>query len=160
MLISTRNWANISITIKQYTQTLERTIIIQDRTKKNKKKIKLMMVLGKKSSVVDGVRANYDHYLSHFIRNQYKQEIQVDNIRREYQRIRIEQYKKEQFLKQQQKKEEQKEQLKVRFSLSQIFQQPKTVRIKHSEETYFVLVKDDTTKISLRLIGDQVFLNQ
>ena len=31
-----------------------------------------MMVLGKKSSVVDGVRANYDHYLSHFIRNQYK----------------------------------------------------------------------------------------
>lgn len=40
-------------------------MVITDRTKKNKKKLKLMLIDRNRASVFDGVRANYEHFGAH-----------------------------------------------------------------------------------------------
>ena len=40
--------------------------MIADRTKKNKKKVKLMLIDRNRASIFDGVRANFDHFYGHY----------------------------------------------------------------------------------------------
>ncbi|CAD8208167.1 unnamed protein product [Paramecium octaurelia] len=124
--------------------TNDRTLFIQDRTKKNKKKVKLMLVDRNRASVFDGVRADYDHFQSHYQKQQTKIEQCIDLQKREIQKFKQDQAKKELALRMQQRKEEEKKLLKIRLKLNHP-QEPKiikTVKIKYSDDLKFKLVKD------------------
>lgn len=75
--------------------TYDRTLIIADRTKKNKKKVKLMLVDRNRASVFDGVRANYEHFYAHYQKSQFKIESSIELFRKELVKARHEQMKKE-----------------------------------------------------------------
>ncbi|CAD8198644.1 unnamed protein product [Paramecium pentaurelia] len=125
--------------------TNDRTLFIQDRTKKNKKKIKLMLVDRNRASVFDGIRADYDHYYSHYQKQQSKIEQFIDLQKKEIHKFKQDQVKKELIMKMQQKKEEEKQLLKIRLKLN-YSEEPKiikTVKIKHSDNLVFRLVKDN-----------------
>ncbi|CAD8085860.1 unnamed protein product [Paramecium primaurelia] len=125
--------------------TNDRTLFIQDRTKKNKKKIKLMLVDRNRASVFDGIRADYDHYYSHYQKQQSKIQQFIDLQKKEIHKFRQDQVKKELIMKMQQKKEEEKQLLKIRLKLN-YSKEPKiikTVKIKHSDNLVFRLVKDN-----------------
>ncbi|CAD8116571.1 unnamed protein product [Paramecium sonneborni] len=127
--------------------TNERTLFIQDRTKKNKKKVKLMLINKNRASVFDGVRADYGHFYSHFQRQSFKIEQLIDLQRKEVYKCKQEQNKKELYLKIHQKKEEEKKMLKIRLKLNYP-EEPKiikTVKIEHSDNLKFKLVIDDSS---------------
>ncbi|CAD8170298.1 unnamed protein product [Paramecium octaurelia] len=140
--------------------TFDRTLFIQDRTKKNKKKVKLMLIDRNRASVFDGVRADYEHFYSHYQRQLNKMESTIEQQRKEIQKLKQEQAKKESMLKMQQKKEEQRKLLKIRLKVNYV-EEPKivkTVKIKHSDELKFLLVKHDSTSTQLRQENCQIIL--
>ncbi|CAD8189894.1 unnamed protein product [Paramecium octaurelia] len=120
-----------------------RTLLIADRTKKNKKKVKLMLVDRNRASIFDGVRANFDHFYAHYQKVNQKQEQIIDQQRRECQKVRFDKQRKEHQLKLQQKKEELRQSLRFKMRILQDLDQPIcTIKIKHSDELKFQLVKD------------------
>ncbi|CAD8090695.1 unnamed protein product [Paramecium sonneborni] len=140
--------------------TLDRTLFIQDRTKKNKKKIKLMLVDRNRASVFDGVRADYEHFYSHYQRQMVKIENTIETQRKEIQKFKQEQAKKELMARIQQKKDEQRKLLKIRLKVNYV-EEPKiikSVKIKHSDELKFLLVKYDSTSIQLKQENCQIIL--
>ncbi|CAD8070722.1 unnamed protein product [Paramecium sonneborni] len=140
--------------------TLQRTLFIQDRTKKNKKKVKLMLIDRNRASIFDGVRADYEHFNSHYQRQQIKIENSIESQRKDIQKFKQEQTKKEMIAKMQQKREEQRKLLKIRLKVNYV-EEPKivkTVKIKHSDELKFLLVKNDSTHIQLKQENCQIIL--
>ncbi|CAD8187575.1 unnamed protein product [Paramecium pentaurelia] len=123
--------------------TNNRTLMIADRTKKNKKKVKLMLIDRNRASIFDGVRANFDHFYAHYQKINQKQEQIIEQQRKECQKIRFEKQKKEHQLKLQQKKEELKQSLRFKMRILQDLDHPIcTIKIKYSDELKFQLVKD------------------
>ncbi|CAK56966.1 unnamed protein product (macronuclear) [Paramecium tetraurelia] len=140
--------------------TFNRTLLIQDRTKKNKKKVKLMLVDRNRASVFDGVRADYEHFYSHYQRQLNNIEASMEQQRKEIQKMRQEQAKKEVMLKMLQKKEEQRRLLKIRLKVNYV-EEPKivkTVKIKHSDDLKFLLVKHDSSSFEQKQENCQIIL--
>ncbi|CAD8106271.1 unnamed protein product [Paramecium sonneborni] len=130
-----------------------RTLLIADKTKKNKKKVKLMLIDRNRASIFDGVRANFDHFYAHYQKINQKQEQTIDQQRKECYKIRFEKQKKEHQLKLQQKKEELRQSLRFKMRILQDLDQPIcTIKIKHSDDLKFQLVKEIHFNSSVILI--------